>query len=87
VDAVLLPTVAIQAPLLDDTELDLPGGSTTVREALLRYTRVANVTGHPAISVPLPAPGLPVGLQVIAADNRTAFAAAEWVAATLRDVS
>lgn len=87
VDAVLLPTVAIQAPYLDDTEVDLPAGSTTVREALLRYTRIANVTGHPAISLPLPAPGLPVGLQLMAADDRTAFAAAEWIEAAVRAVS
>lgn len=74
VDAVLLPTVAITAPYLEDAD------PTRIREALLRYTRVANVTGHPAISLPIPSPGLPVGLQVLAADNQRAFAAAEWIA-------
>jgi aspartyl-tRNA(Asn)/glutamyl-tRNA(Gln) amidotransferase subunit A len=72
VDALLLPTVPIVAPPLNAAD---------VREPLLRYTRPPNVTGHPAISVPLATRGLPVGLQVIAADNGTAFAAAEWVTA------
>ena len=83
VDAVLLPTVPIVAPSLDTTDVELPTGRVPVRAALLRYTRAVNVTGHPAISLPLSPAGLPVGLQVVATDNQKAFAVAEWVAAAV----
>jgi aspartyl-tRNA(Asn)/glutamyl-tRNA(Gln) amidotransferase subunit A len=58
VDAILLPTTARVAPGLDEGD--------AVREALTRFTRPMNLTGHPAFSVPLPyAHPLPIGVQVI----------------------
>ncbi|MEU4391057.1 amidase [Kribbella sp. NPDC023855] len=70
VDAVLLPTVPIVAPLLDADD---------VRASLMRHVRLPNITGHPAISIPLKTPGLPVGLQLIARDNQTAGTVASWI--------
>jgi aspartyl-tRNA(Asn)/glutamyl-tRNA(Gln) amidotransferase subunit A len=70
VDAVLLPTVPIVAPLLDATD---------VRASLMRHVRLPNITGHPAITIPLRTTGLPVGLQVIARDNQTAGSVAAWI--------
>jgi aspartyl-tRNA(Asn)/glutamyl-tRNA(Gln) amidotransferase subunit A len=32
---------------------------------MLKHTQLFNVTGHPAISLPLAVSGLPVGLQVV----------------------
>jgi len=56
-DALLLPTTAIVAPRI---------GEANVREPLTRFTRPFNVTGHPAISIPVPNAGaLPVGVQVV----------------------
>jgi aspartyl-tRNA(Asn)/glutamyl-tRNA(Gln) amidotransferase subunit A len=55
-DAVLLPTTAIAAPLV---------GAPHVREPLLRFARPFNLTRQPVVTVPAPAPGLPVGIQVI----------------------
>jgi Asp-tRNA(Asn)/Glu-tRNA(Gln) amidotransferase A subunit family amidase len=75
VDAVLSPTVPIAAPPLEATHV----GAVRVRDHLLRITRPANLTGHPAWSVPVSAAGLPVGLQVLAADDARAAAAAAWV--------
>jgi aspartyl-tRNA(Asn)/glutamyl-tRNA(Gln) amidotransferase subunit A len=75
VDAVLLPTVPIVAPLIDEAP--------TVRARLMRNTRLGNLTGFPAFSIPLPTAGLPVGLQLIARDNQTAGAAAAWLQARL----
>ena len=72
-DAVVLPTVPIVAPGLHEDEIQ-------TRDLLLRNTRPASLTGHAAISIPLPTGGgLPVGLQVIAADNRRAFQVARWI--------
>lgn len=79
VDALVLPTVPIVAPPLDADEVD----GRSVRELVLRNNRPLNATGFPALSVPLPAPGLPVAIQVIAAGNAQAFGAAEWIEAAL----
>jgi len=77
-DALVMPTVPIVAPGLDADEVQ-------VRDLLLRNTRPASLTGHPAISIPIPAQGgMPVGLQVIAADNRRAFMVARWIEQLLR---
>ncbi len=68
VDAVVTPTCGITAPpvpegALPDGESNLP-----VVDALMRYVRQGNVTGFPAISVPVgyDGGGLPVGLQLTA---------------------
>ena len=55
-DAVLVPNTLIVAPLI---------GEPHVREKLLRYTRPFSLTGHPVITLPAPARGLPVGVQVV----------------------
>jgi Asp-tRNA(Asn)/Glu-tRNA(Gln) amidotransferase A subunit family amidase len=70
VDAVLLPTVPVVAPLLDATD---------VRATLMRHVRLANIAGIPAISIPLRTAGLPVGLQLLARDNQKAGAIAAWI--------
>lgn len=70
VDAVLLPTVPIVAPLLDADD---------VRATLMRHIRLANIAGVPAITIPLQTTGLPVGLQVLARDNQKAGAVAAWL--------
>jgi Asp-tRNA(Asn)/Glu-tRNA(Gln) amidotransferase A subunit family amidase len=75
VDALLLPTVPIVAPAIDEVAAD----SVAIRARLMRNTRLANLTGHPTYSLPLPTPGLPVGLQIIAIDNQAAWAAAGWI--------
>jgi len=77
VDAVLLPTVLCTAPLI--TEVDTPEGSKAVRSQILKNTRLANLTRHPAISLPLPTNTLPVGLQLITPTNAQAAAAASWI--------
>jgi aspartyl-tRNA(Asn)/glutamyl-tRNA(Gln) amidotransferase subunit A len=75
VDALLMPAVPVVAPSIDEVAAD----SVAIRARLMRNTRLANLTGHPAFSLPLPTAGLPVGLQVIAVDNQAAWAAASWI--------
>jgi Asp-tRNA(Asn)/Glu-tRNA(Gln) amidotransferase A subunit family amidase len=79
VDAVLMPTVLTTAPLI--TAADTTDGGLAVRSQLLTNTRLANLTRHPAVSLPIPADGLPVGLQIIAASNNQAAAVAGWIEA------
>ena len=58
VDALAGPTVGYCAP-----EQDPPFG-VDGDNAEGRFTGPYNLTGHPAVSIPVPAPGLPVGLQL-----------------------
>jgi 2-dehydropantoate 2-reductase len=58
VDALAGPTVGYCAP-----EQDPPFGMGD-DNAEGRFTGPYNLTGHPAVSIPVPAPGLPVGLQL-----------------------
>jgi 2-dehydropantoate 2-reductase len=58
VDALAGPTVGYCAP-----EQDPPFG-TGDDNAEGRFTGPYNLTGHPAVSIPVPASGLPVGLQL-----------------------
>ncbi|MFI6278700.1 amidase [Streptomyces sp. NPDC050988] len=86
VDAIVLPTVPVVAPPLEAKDVGEAGQRLPVREVLLRNTRPANLTGHPALSLPVPAASrLPVGLQLIAAENAHAFAVAEWVEQVIND--
>jgi aspartyl-tRNA(Asn)/glutamyl-tRNA(Gln) amidotransferase subunit A len=65
-DALVLPTLPILAPPLGAAEVTLDGGSSIpVRTAMLRQTQPFNITGHPAISLPIWGDGLPVGLQIV----------------------
>jgi Asp-tRNA(Asn)/Glu-tRNA(Gln) amidotransferase A subunit family amidase len=65
VDALFSITVPIQAP--DIASAGLP----TTPAKLVAHTRLGNVTGFPALSMPFPASGLPVGLHLVARDNAT----------------
>lgn len=73
VDVLAGPTVGYQAP-----EQDPPFGVGD-DNAEGRFTGPYNLTGHPAVSIPVPAVGLPVGLQL--AGRRGADAALLRVAA------
>lgn len=70
VDVIVAPATPIPAPRIGDTEIRVEKErETTIRSELLRMTRPANISGHPAISVPcgFTQAGLPVGLQLIGA--------------------
>jgi aspartyl-tRNA(Asn)/glutamyl-tRNA(Gln) amidotransferase subunit A len=72
-DALILPTLPIVAPPLGAAEIAMDDGSRLpVRSAMLRHTQLFNLTGHPAISLPIASAGLPVGLQLVGRLDRTA---------------
>jgi Asp-tRNA(Asn)/Glu-tRNA(Gln) amidotransferase A subunit family amidase len=77
-DVIAGPTTSIPAPLL--TEADEPW----VSAALVRNTRLDDLTGRPAISLPLETTGLPVGLHLTGPTDELLLDAAAAVEQALR---
>ena len=74
-DVLVLPTVPIVAPLTGASEATIDndaGERLPIRAAMLRQTQLFNLTGHPAISLPLRTAGLPVGMQLVGPRDQTA---------------
>jgi len=78
VDCVVGPTVAIVAPL------EAAARDPAVAGRLIRYTRLANVVGTPALSLPVAGDGLPVGLQIMASDDAVLLGLAEGIERVVR---
>ncbi|GBD10658.1 Glutamyl-tRNA(Gln) amidotransferase subunit A [bacterium HR23] len=67
VNALLLPTCPVTAPLIGAERVSIAGRSVDVRTALTRFVSPFNLTGVPALSVPwrVSHEGLPIGVQVV----------------------
>jgi Asp-tRNA(Asn)/Glu-tRNA(Gln) amidotransferase A subunit family amidase len=67
VDALITPTTACTAPLIRPDVMPHGESDITLTSALMRFAFLANLTGHPALSVPCghDGDGLPVGLQLM----------------------
>ena len=67
VDAIVAPSAPIPAPRIGETVVRIRGEEETVRSALVRVSRPANFTGHPALSIPcgVTSENMPIGLQLI----------------------
>jgi aspartyl-tRNA(Asn)/glutamyl-tRNA(Gln) amidotransferase subunit A len=72
VDLLAWPTVTAPAPPLDNPSVELPTGTYPADYVNVRQGGIANLSGVPAISVPVgfSPEGLPVALQLIAAWGR-----------------
>ncbi|MGE3842778.1 MAG: amidase [Vicinamibacterales bacterium] len=72
-DALLLPTLPVAASRRGASTVSLDGREEPVRSALLRLTQVFNLTGHPAITIPIgeAEPGLRAGLQLASRKHET----------------
>jgi Asp-tRNA(Asn)/Glu-tRNA(Gln) amidotransferase A subunit family amidase len=71
IDALVVPATAIVAPPIS--------AGNEVREPLARFTRPFNTTGQPVVTLPAPASGLPVGIQVVGRTNAETLAVAAWL--------
>ncbi|MDA1307881.1 MAG: amidase [Acidobacteria bacterium] len=72
VDGLILPTLPIVAPVSGVPDVTIGDVTLPVRAAMLKHTQLFNITGHPAISLPLATPGLPVGMQLVGPYGATA---------------
>ncbi len=81
VDYLVTPTAPILPPRIGELQVEVGGALEDVRLSSTRFVRAINVLGLPAVSVPLPTNGLPMGLQIIGKpfDERGVLAvAAAW---------
>jgi aspartyl-tRNA(Asn)/glutamyl-tRNA(Gln) amidotransferase subunit A len=76
VDLIATPTVAMPAPPRDAERMLVGGVDTAVREALLRDTRIFNVSRLPAVAMPtgFSSDGLPLSMQIAAPAFKDALA-------------
>jgi aspartyl-tRNA(Asn)/glutamyl-tRNA(Gln) amidotransferase subunit A len=72
-DALLLPALAIPAPPLGAASVEIDGSKEPVRGITLKLTQTFNITGHPAISIPMGVTrdGLPCGCQIVGRRDAT----------------
>jgi aspartyl-tRNA(Asn)/glutamyl-tRNA(Gln) amidotransferase subunit A len=73
-DALVLPTLAIPAPLIGASTVHIGSVDEPIRPMTLRLTQLFNLTGHPAISIPcgFTRDGLPCGFQMVGRRQDTA---------------
>ena len=70
VDVLLAPATPCCAPLLGQESFELDGVVVPVRANLGVFTQPISFVGLPVVAVPVSGPGLPLGVQVIAAPWR-----------------
>ncbi len=80
IDVLVTPATPVIAPKLGTVKVKLEGVEEAVGNAVTRFSTFFNMTGHPAITLPvaLHSKGLPMGIQIVARHfaEETLFAAA-----------
>jgi aspartyl-tRNA(Asn)/glutamyl-tRNA(Gln) amidotransferase subunit A len=66
-DVLLAPSTPMAATVMGERQTLIGDMAADVRASLIRYTRVFNLSGHPACSLPcgLTQGGLPIGMQIV----------------------
>ncbi len=73
-DAILAPATPCTAPMIGQKTMELSGETVPVRAMLGVLTQPVSFIGLPVVAVPVPLPGLPIGVQVITAPWQEATA-------------
>lgn len=68
VDVLVLPTTRLRPTPIGAESVPIGGADVPVRPALLALNSPFNLTGWPAMSVPAPVAGLPIGVQIVGVD-------------------
>lgn len=69
VDVIAMPTLPFVAPKVGQGEVILSGHAESTLTANMRFTALASCAALPALSLPAPTEGLPVGIQLIGPDG------------------
>jgi aspartyl-tRNA(Asn)/glutamyl-tRNA(Gln) amidotransferase subunit A len=72
-DALIVPTLPIPAPLIGTNTVEIGGASYPIRNLMLRLTQLLNMTGHPAVALPMDdtSAGLPCSAQLVGGRQQT----------------
>jgi aspartyl-tRNA(Asn)/glutamyl-tRNA(Gln) amidotransferase subunit A len=72
VDVMITPTTPVTTSDVQTDQVTIDGMIESIGDCMIRYTSLFNITGHPALSVPVgpTKEGIPVGLQFIAGHYR-----------------
>ena len=73
VDLLLAPATPFPAPEIGQTMIEIDGTELPTRPTLGRFTAPISFIGLPALAVPVPRDGLPMGVQLIAAPHNEAL--------------
>jgi Asp-tRNA(Asn)/Glu-tRNA(Gln) amidotransferase A subunit family amidase len=89
VDALIGPTLPAFPPFAGTSRVEIGGRLYPIVSALLSETRMANVAGLPALSMPtgIHRDGIPFSVQIMASDDRTVFRIARALSAIRISVS
>ena len=70
VDAILAPATPVSAPLIGQAMIEVGGETMPTRATMGLLTQPISFIGLPVVAVPVVRPGMPIGVQVIAAPWR-----------------
>ncbi|CAD7047547.1 amidase [Pseudorhizobium halotolerans] len=69
-DALVLPTLPVVAPRQDESWQEFGGRRITTQDSMTWFCWMGNLAGLPSISIPVPVPGLPVGMMLMGRPGR-----------------
>lgn len=69
-DALVLPTLPVVAPRQGEDWQEFSGRRITTQDSMTWFCWMGNLAGLPSVTIPVPAPGLPVGMMLMGRPGR-----------------